>query len=180
MRLRNVSSFRVTQLHPARIFLVTLTVVTAAATCAQTTPSLTGLWKQDNDRCKPKRNGYVTLRIEDRSSALTVETSILRKSSSPQHAVQKYTTNGQASISTAADGDAFYTSVVRKDSSLVFSIEEHEDGRILLSKETWSLTEGGATLQRVRERSNNDHQTLFYRRIPITSSADKSEGVKAR
>ena len=34
-------------------------------------------------------------------------------------------------------------------------VEEHEDGRILLAKETWTLIDNGAELQRVRERSNN-------------------------
>jgi hypothetical protein len=152
----------------------------AAEACAQGTPDFSGLWRQDNDRSQPKRKSDVTLRIEDRDAALTVETSISRNSSSPRHAIQKYTTDGKVSISTGADGDTFYTSVVSQNSSFVFSIEEHEDGRILASKETWSLTEGGATLERVRERPNGERQTLFYRRIPITSSGDKSGVVKAR
>ena len=58
--------------------------------------------------------------------------------------------------------------------------EEHEDGRILPSKETWSLSEGDATLEKVRERLNSERQTLFFRRIPITSSGGKSGFVKAR
>ena len=52
--------------------------------------------------------------------------------------MQRYTTDGKVSMSTGADGDEFHTSVVWKESSLVFSIEEHEDGRILLSRETWT------------------------------------------
>jgi len=109
-----------------------------------------GLWKQDNDRCQPKRNGDVTLPIEHHGPELTVETSISRHSSSPRQAVQKYTTDGKVSAFPGADGDAFYTGVVWKDSSLVCSIEEHEDGRILPSKETWLLSEGGATLEKIR------------------------------
>jgi hypothetical protein len=42
--------------------------------------------------------------------------------------------------------------------------EEHEEGSILRSKETWSLIENGATLQRTRERGDGEKQTLFYRR----------------
>jgi hypothetical protein len=38
-----------------------------------------------------------------------------------------------------------------KRSSLIFSIEEHEDGRILHLEERWSLIENGATLQGIRE-----------------------------
>jgi hypothetical protein len=158
-----------------RTFLcVVLLSTVAGVACAQGTPDFSGLWKQDNDRCQPKRTGDVTLRIEHHGLELTVETSIARKSSSSRHAVQKYTTDGKVSASTGADGDVFYTSAMWKDSSLVFSVEEHEDGRILPSKETWSIIEDGATLERVRERLNGEQQTLFFRRIPITGSGGKS------
>ena len=158
-----------------RAFLCFLLLSTAAGMASpQGTPDFSGLWKQDNDRCQPKRTGDVTLRIEQHSPALTVETSIARSSSSSRHAMQKYTTDGKVSASTGADGDTFYTTVVWKDASLVFSIEEHEDGRILPSKEIWSLSEDGATLEKVRERLNGERQTVFYRRIPTTNSDGKS------
>jgi hypothetical protein len=149
----------------ARIFLGVLLLSTAAANAwSQATPDFSGMWKQDSDRCQPKRNGDVTLRIEHHDPELTVETSISRNSASPRHAVQKYTTDGKVSVSTGADGDEFHTSIVWKDSSLFFSIEEHEDGRILLSKETWSVIEDGATLEKIREHPNGEKQTLFFRR----------------
>jgi hypothetical protein len=79
--------------------------------------------------------------------------------------VQRYSTDGKASLSTRADGDEFHTSVTRSGPGLVFVVEEHEDGRILLSKETWTLLENGAVLQRVRERSEGgEQQTLIYTR----------------
>ncbi len=164
-----------------RIFLGILLLSTAAAVArSQGTPDFSGLWKQDNDRCQPKRNGDVTLRIEHHNPDLAVETSISRNSASSRHAVQKYTTDGKASVSTGADGDEFDTSVVWKDSSLVFSIEEHEDGRIFLSKETWSIIEGGATLEKIREHPNGEEQTLFFRRILVSRSDTKSGLVKVR
>jgi hypothetical protein len=148
-----------------QVFLCILLLATAAAVAwPQGTPDFSGLWQQDNDRCQPKRNGDVTLRIEHRGPELTVETSISRNSASSRHAVQKYTTDGKVSVTTGADGDEFHTSVVWKDSSLVFTIEEHEDGRILQSKETWSLIEDGATLERIREHLNGEKQVLFFRR----------------
>lgn len=147
---------------------------------AQSALDFSGLWKQDNDRCQPKRIGDVTLRIELHDPELTVETSISRNSASSRHAVQKYTTDGKVSMSTGADGDEFNTSVVWKDSSLVFSIEAHEDGRILQSKESWSVIEDGATLERIHERPNGEKQTLFFRRIPVSYSDNKSGFVKAR
>jgi hypothetical protein len=135
----------------------------SASARAQTATDFSGQWKQDNDRCQPKRSGDVTLRIEQSGPELTVETSISHGSNS-RHAVQKYTLNGQVSVSTGADGDEFHTSVVWKDSSLVFSIEEHEEGRILLSRETWSLLDNGATLQKTREPADGEKQILFFRR----------------
>ena len=164
-----------------RTFLCVLLLSTAAAVAwPQGTPDFSGLWKQDNDRCQPKRNGDVTLRLEHHDPELTVETSISRNSASSRHAIQKYTLDGKVSVSTGADGDEFNTSVVWKDSNLVFSIEEHEDGRIIQSKETWSVIEDGATLERIRERPNGERQTLFFRRIPVSSSNSKSGLVKAR
>ncbi len=149
-----------------RAFVGALILLSLTVTAwSKTTPDFSGQWKQDNDRCQPKRNGEVTLRIEHHDPKLTVETSISHASASPRHAVQKYTTDGMAAASIGADGDQFNTSVVWKDSSLLFSIEEHEDGRILQSKETWSVLEDGATLERIRERPNGEKQTLYFRRI---------------
>ena len=142
------------------IFLLSMVMVVA---WPQTVPDFSGLWKQDDDRCQPKRSGDVTLHIEYHNPELTIETSISHGSQISRHAVQKYTTDGKVSVSTGADGDEFHTSIIWKDSSLVFAIEEHEDGRILHSQETWSLIENGATLQRIRERANGEKQILFYR-----------------
>ncbi len=143
--------------------MLLLSLVPVAA-WPQTVPDFSGLWKQDNDRCQPKRSGDVTLHIEQHNSELTVETSISHDSQISRHAVQKYTTDGKVSASTGVDGDEFHTSVVWKDSSLILTIEEREDGRILHSQETWSLIESGATLQRTRERQNGEQQILVYRR----------------
>ncbi len=143
---------------------ILLLIAIHAVGWAQAAPDFSGIWKQDNDRCVPKRSGNVTLHIEHRDPELTIETSVARDSAKVRRAVQKYTTDGRASVSTGADGDEFHTAVAWKGSSLVFSIEEHEDGRILLSTETWSLIENGATLQRIRERANGDRQALIYQR----------------
>lgn len=170
------SDLRVLRLCSVRMLTTMLMAAAAVGTLAQGTPKFTGLWKQDNGRCQPKRNGDVTLRIEHHGQKLTVETSISGLSTAPRHAIQKYTTDGKVSASTGPDGDVFYTSAVCKDTKLVFSIEEHEDGRILPSKEIWSVNQNGATLERVRDRQNNERQILFYRRIPI----DGTDGGDSR
>lgn len=164
-----------------QIFLGILLLSTAAAvTWSQGTQDFSGLWKQDNDRCLPRRNGDVTLHIEQHDPELTVETTLSHGSENPRHAVQKYTTDGKVSVSTGTDGDEFHTSVVWEGVSLVFAIEEHEDGRILQSKEKWSVIEEGATLEKIRERPNGENQILFFRRIPVSGSDSKSGFVRAR
>ena len=157
--------------------LMLLCIMTAAA--AQARPDLSGLWKQDNDRCQPKRSGDVTLRIAGHDPDLTVETFIALNSANSRRALQKYTTDGKVSISTGADGDEFHTSILWKHSSLVFSIEEHENGRTIRSKETWSVIDDGATLERVRERSDGVKQTVDYRRIPVSGTEQRSASAKA-
>jgi len=143
------------------ILLIFLATIAAPAQRAD----FSGLWKQDNDLRQPKRSGEATLTIVHRDPDLTVETYLSHGLQNQQHAVQKYTTDGQVSVSTGTDGDEFHTSVVWKDTSLFFSIEEHEDGRILRSRETWVLTDGAATLQRTRERPDGEKQILIYRRL---------------
>src|SRR6202161_3415027 len=116
MKKRQISMIRAIRFRSVLIFLGVLLLSTAAAVgWSQGAPDFSGQWKQDNDRCQPKRNGDVTLRIEHHDPELTVETSISRNSGNSRHAVQKYTTDGIVSVSTGADGDEFHTSVVRKD-----------------------------------------------------------------
>lgn len=141
-----------------------LLIAIQAVAWPQAAPDFSGVWKQDNDHCLPKRNGDVTLRIEHHDPELTIETSISHDSANLRRAIQTYTTDGRSSISTGADGDEFVTAVAWKDASLVFSIEEHERGSILRSTEIWLLIENGATLQRIRTRAEGGKQTLFYQR----------------
>ena len=56
----------------------------------------------------------------------------------------------------------------------MFSVEEHEEGRVIMSKETWTLTENGSSLRRLREISEVGEegarrQTLIY----LRQSADR-------
>jgi hypothetical protein len=140
-----------------------------AGICSSSHPDFSGIWKQNNERCVPKRNGDFTLHITQQGNDLTVETTILRNSGASRHAVQRYSTDGKTSISTGADGDEFHTSVVWNGESLIFSVEEHEDGRILLSRETWTLIENSTALQREKVSSKvaadgTRQQTLIYLR----------------
>ena len=144
--------------------------------CSPPQLDFSGTWKQSNEQCVPKRTGDVKRHIDHRGSDLVVETTIVRGSGPPRHALQRYTTDGSATVSTGADGDEFHTSVVWKDNSLLFSIEEHEDGRILLSRETWTLAAEGAALKVEREDldsagNGTRKQTLLFLRQPSTTAA---------
>jgi hypothetical protein len=148
-----------------RLFLALLSALLLASTgvCSRTNPNFSGTWKQSNERCTPKRTGDVTLHIDHRDPDLIVETTVVRSSGPPRHAVQRYSTDSKTSVSTGADGDEFHTSVTWSGLSMVFAVEEHEDGRILLSKETWTLIDNGTVLRRVREHSERgEQQTLIY------------------
>jgi hypothetical protein len=92
-------------------FSLILLISMPIAIWPQTAPDFTGLWKQTNDRCLPKRSGDVTLRIQQHNPELTIETSISPDSSNPRHAMQKYTTDGKIGVSTGADGDEFHTAI---------------------------------------------------------------------
>jgi hypothetical protein len=146
-----------------RLIMLLLSTVTVAA-WPQTVPDFSGTWKQDNDRCQPKRSGDVMLHIENHDTQLTVETTISHGSLSSRHAVQKYTTDGKVSISTGTDGDEFNTSVVWKDSSLVFTIEEHEAGRVLRSQETCHSSRMAQRYRELASAQMERNRSSFYRR----------------
>jgi hypothetical protein len=119
-----------------------------------------GLWKQSNQQCSPKRTGDVSLRIEHRAPELVVETT--SKGLITRHALQRYTTDGVESKSTGADGDEFHSMVVWKDGTLSFDIIEIEGSKRLKSTEIWSLIDGGESLKRVRRTDKAGDQTLIY------------------
>jgi hypothetical protein len=131
----------------------------------QARPDFSGVWKQDGAQSVPARTGDVTLRIVHRDPTLSIETTIVRAGRPTQHAVQVYSTDGQPSTSTGADGDSFVTRIVWSDDTLAFTIVEHEDGRVIDSTERWSLGDGGETLKRARHSLNSGDQTIVYRRV---------------
>ena len=150
-----------------RLFLGLLAALLLAPTgiCSPANPNFSGTWKQSNERSVPARTGNVIVQIDHHDPDMTVETTILRGSAAPRHAWQRYTTGGKTSTSIGADGDEFHTSVVWSGPTLVFSVEEHEDGRIILSRETWTLIENGAALERRRDRKETaGEQTIIYLR----------------
>jgi hypothetical protein len=135
-------------------------IVSLSFASAASAPDFSGIWKQSNERCSPKRTGDVTLNIEHHDPELVLETT--SKGLITRHALQRYTTDGVESTSTGADGDEFHSSVVWKEGTLVFDITEVEGSRRLKSTETWSLVDGGESLKRVRRTEKAGDQTLIY------------------
>jgi hypothetical protein len=145
------------------VLVITLLAV-AHGFAAPPEADFSGTWKQSNERSIPPRRGDVTLNIVQHDRDLTVDTTMASGSSAPRHALQRYTIDGKNSVSTGADGDEFDTSIVWNGPELIFSIEEHEDGRILLSREVWRLIDDGAAIERRRERKQDPgtEQTIIY------------------
>jgi hypothetical protein len=141
-----------------KLLLFVIAVLNLAA--GAPAPGFSGIWKQSNEQCSPKRTGDVTLRIEHRDPELVIETT--SRGLITRHALQRYTADGAESVSTGADGDEFHSIVVWKDGTLVFDITEIEDGKRLKSTEIWSLTGGGESLKRVRKTEKGGDQTLIY------------------
>ena len=145
--------------------LAALLLVPPTGLCSPADPDFSGTWKQSNERSVPSRTGNVIVQIDHHDPDMTVETTIIHGSAAPRHAVQRYTTDGKTSTSTGADGDEFHTAAVWSGPTLVFSVEEHEHGRIILSRETWTLIENGAVLERRRQRNGAaGEQTIIYLR----------------
>lgn len=140
-----------------------------AGICSSPEANFSGTWKQSNERCVPQRMGNVVRRIDQHGSDFVVETISQRATGPLRHALQTCSLDGRTSVSTGVDGDEFHTAIVRHGSSLVFSIEEHEGGRVILSTETWTLVENGSALEIRREAasapaSGTPKRTLVYLR----------------
>lgn len=161
----NISSV---DLESMKLLLIAVAALGFAAGESAPPLDFSGIWKQDNARCSPRRTGDVTLKIEHRDPELIVETT--SKGRIARHALQRYTTDGFESASTGADGDEFHSAAVWKDGTLVFGIVEIEDGRRLKSTEIWELIDEGRSLKRVRRTEKAGEQTLIYTRVLATTA----------
>jgi hypothetical protein len=133
---------------------------------AQSHPDLTGSWKQNNDRCVPRQHGEATITITIHDPKLTVEIDSVYGQAPRSHAVKDYNTDGKPAVMKDSEGDEIDTTVAWRDQSLVFSTDEHEDGKIKHSEEVWTLIDNGTALERVRKGFRaGQTQTLIYVRV---------------
>lgn len=110
-------------------------LVAPGGLCAPPETDFSGTWKQSNERSTPPRSGDVTLRIDHHDPDLTVETAIVRGPSAL--AARSSTTPRTAGLTfRQARMEMSFMLVVWNGRDLVFAIEEHEEGRVILSHET--------------------------------------------
>ena len=164
--------------RPVLVLLSIATALSVTPLSARVRPNFSGAWKQNNDRCVPKQRSTATITIKNLDPQLTVEIASVSGSAPLSRAVKQYTTDGKPSRMMDSEGDEIDTSVAWRDQSLVFSTDEHEDGKIKHSEEIWTLIDDGAALQRVRKDWRGQTQTLVYMKLPTmtASAALKSPG----
>lgn len=103
-----------------------------------------GLWRQDASRSVPegKQGRLREMQIQQHNAALTVKVTT-KRSSGPRSLDLKYEIGGNELIYTGLDGDEFHTRVRWRGESLVFDTVEHQRGKQFVSKQIWTLTDGG-------------------------------------
>ena len=127
----------------------------SAAALAETHPSFSGLWKQDNAKSgftgASGPQSYV-MKIVQQGNDLKVATTITgsRGASTFEHS---YTLDGKEQVSHDPDGDEIKTSVHWERKSLVFQTVEKERGAEISTRETWSLSDDQKTLTKNRHSS---------------------------
>jgi hypothetical protein len=138
---------------PKRIALLLLLM--AAGLCAQTRPDFNGLWRQNNERCTPKRtsSGFdYSNRIAQSDLDLKV-TTITKGDRGERSYDRAYKTDGSEQISKDAEGDEFHTRVSWELDKLVFDTVEKDRAGTITTTETWTLIDSGKTLKKVRRTS---------------------------
>ncbi len=149
--------------HPKIYTAILAALLAIPALRAQTHPDFSGVWKQANERCIPKQSGEATITIKQHDPELSVEIASRMGTAPLSRGEKLYTLNGKPTMMKDSEGDEVDNAVSWHGQSIVFSTDEHEDGRILHSEETWTLVENGAVLQRIRTGLKSGRtQTLIY------------------
>jgi hypothetical protein len=119
---------------------------------AQTPADFSGVWQQDVSRSVPQRKSGRAreLKIQQIGQVLTVK--ITATTGQGVRTLDlKYEIGGEELVYTGLDGDEFHTKVRWDGESLVFDTVEHERGKTIVSKQIWTLAEGGKILREVKQ-----------------------------
>jgi hypothetical protein len=139
---------------------VCLLVYSSPLLRAQMPPDFSGTWQQDVSQSVPLKKSQRPreLRIQQVGRALAVQ--VVTQTNEGARALDlKYEIGGEELVYTGLDGDEFHTKVRWDGESLAFDTVEHERGKEIVSKQIWTLAEGGKVLREVKQTKEADEQT---------------------
>jgi hypothetical protein len=120
-----------------------------------------GHWQQNNQRSVPARNKSSSLRmdVELAGSELRVH----MDANGGRKLDVTYKMGGPETVYTGTDGDEFHSQAKWSGDEIVFTVVEHEDGKLLPYTETWTLIDGGQSIQRVKISAGKKTTTVLER-----------------
>lgn len=123
--------------------------------------NLSGTWQQNNERCiPPPRNKAYAYKMTVDASDKTLRVRITANNGRGERKLDlTYDIGGKELVHTGLDGDEYHSKVSWDRDLLVFAIVEHERGRLITSRETWTLIDSGNSLQRVKVSSGPDEDS---------------------
>lgn len=111
-----------------------------------------GAWQQDVSQSVPQRKSKRARELKIQQTGRTLSVTVSTKTGQGERTLDlKYEIGGQELVYTGLDGDEFHTKVRWDGESLVFDTVERERGRQIVSKQIWTLAEGGKVLREVKQ-----------------------------
>ncbi len=129
----------------------------------ETRLEMAGTWQQNNERCiPPPRNKSYSYKMTVELSDNTLRVHITSNNGHGERQSDfTYEIGGKELVYIGADGDEFHSAVHWEGDALVFDIVEHERGRLIRSRDTWTLIDSGKSLQRVRESPDERSKVVY-------------------
>lgn len=125
-----------------------------------------GHWVQNNQRSVPPRHGSSALRMDVELNGSVLKVHMESKGGRGDRKLDvKYELGGPETVYTGLDGDEFHAQAKLAGDEIVFTVVEHEDGKLIPYTETWTLMDSGESLQRVK-LSGGKKTTTVLERIP--------------
>jgi len=137
-----------------KLFLAALLQVgVQTATISPAAENWSGHWLQNNQRSAPApRNKSYTFQmdVELNGSQLQIHSSMNNGRNGDRKLDLTYEIGGKEIVYTGMDGDEFHAKARWSGDELLFTVVEHERGRLIPFAETWTLIDGGKSLRRVK------------------------------
>lgn len=135
-----------------RTLWVCLLLYSSPLLLAQRLFDFSGSWQQDVSRSVPPRKSQRSRELTIRQTGPTLAVKTTTENREGRRTLDlKYEIGGQELVYVGLDGDEFHTKVHWDGESLVFDTIEHERGKEIVSKQTWTLAEDGKVLREVKQ-----------------------------